>query len=135
MSTRDVQALTKAVERYKADCGEYPTASQGLNALVLDYGVSGWRGPYLKDLPVDPWQRPYEYLLTVGTLEILSYGADGKPGGEFFDADISSRNLRWSMPDSPYEFRAHLPLIRMSIAACFCFIASILVLRRTLRHS
>jgi len=37
--------------------------------------------------------------------EIVSYGADGEPGGEFFNADISSRNLRYSIPDTPSVVR------------------------------
>jgi hypothetical protein len=133
IGTRDAETLAKAVERYKTDCGAYPPASQGFSGLVLDYGVKGWRGSYLKGLPVDPWRRPYIYLLTSGTPEILSYGADGKPGGEFFDADISSRNLRWLMPESPYEFRARVSFIRMWLAAWFCFIGSILGLRKVWR--
>lgn len=104
-----VDALAQAVEHYRADCGAYPHARDGLNSLVADPGVAGWHGPYLpKPLPLDPWQRPYIYLPSGDSApEILSYGADGKPAGEFFNADISSRKPRHSIPDSPAEIRAN----------------------------
>src|SRR5258708_1498454 len=57
-----VEAVSKAVERYRADCGEYPSAREGFNVLVDDPGVEGWSGPYLKQkVPLDPWGRPYVY--------------------------------------------------------------------------
>ena len=46
---------------------------------------------------LDPWKRPYLYV-TPGPdghpYEVLSYGADGLPGGEGPNGDISSVNLR-----------------------------------------
>jgi general secretion pathway protein G len=135
LGTLQVEALAKAVERYKEDCGEYPDVRDGFNGLILDPGVEGWRGPYLKEVPLDPWHRPYVYLRSAdSTPEILSYGADRKPGGEFFDADISSRNVRHSMPHSPFEIRARRLLIGIWIGAWFCLIGSLLVLRRTSRR-
>jgi len=135
LGTLQVEALAKAVERYKEDCGEYPDVRDGFNGLILDPGVEGWRGPYLKEVPLDPWHRPYVYLRSAdSTPEILSYGADRKPGGEFFDADISSRNMRHSMPHSPFEIRARRLLIGIWIGAWFCLIGSLLVLRRTSRR-
>lgn len=79
IGSMELQALAQAVERYKADCGAYPTLSEGLKALVLDPGANGWHGPYLKkDVPLDPWGRPYLYLHSSSSAkpEILSYGAD-----------------------------------------------------------
>jgi general secretion pathway protein G len=130
-----VQALAKEVERYRTDCGEYPSTRDGLNALVVDPGVDGWHGPYLENgVPLDPWRRPYIYLLSSdSTPEILSYGADGKPGGEFFDTDISSRRPWHSIPESPYEVRARRLWIGIWIGAWFGLIGSVLVFIRTVR--
>jgi general secretion pathway protein G len=121
--TLHLKALAKAVERYKADCGDYPAASDGLKALVFNPGVKGWKGPYLqKDVPLDPWGRPYVYLCPNGstTPEIVSYGAEGKPGGTSFDADISTRNLHRSIPSSPSEVRARRVFVGSWIAAWCC---------------
>ncbi len=62
-ATLQIEGLVKALESYKADCGKYPSAREGLHGIVLDYGVKGWRGPYLDRLPADPWGQPYVYLL------------------------------------------------------------------------
>jgi general secretion pathway protein G len=135
--TVQLEAFARAVERYREDCREYPSARDGLNALVVDPGVERWSGPYLRqNIPLDPWGRPYIYLLSAGSApEILSYGADGKPGGEGFDADISSRNPRHSIPLSPWEVRARRLWIGIWIGAWFFLFGSVVVLRRTSRRS
>jgi type II secretion system protein G len=135
MGTLQVESFAKAVERFRADCGRYPNAREGLNGLTACQGIQGWHGPYLRDVPLDPWQRPYIYLPSVGSAqpEILSYGADGKPGGEFFNADISSRNLRYSIPDTPSVVRTRRLLMASWIAAWFCLFGSILALRKAYR--
>jgi general secretion pathway protein G len=135
--TLQVEALAKAVERYKTDCGDYPPASEGLQALRLNPGAEGWNGPYLqKDVPLDPWGRPYLYLRYSSSTkpEILSHGADGKPGGTFFDADISTRNLHRSIPYTPSEVRARGLFAACWIAAWCCLIGSILTLLRSSRQ-
>ena len=50
-----------------------------------------WK-PYLDKLPNDPWGRPYQYLNPgiKGEIDVMSFGADGQPGGEGKDADIGS---------------------------------------------
>jgi general secretion pathway protein G len=57
-----VGRLAQALERYRADCGRYPDARAGLRSLVEDDTVTGWRGPYVKEVPRDPWERPFLYL-------------------------------------------------------------------------
>ena len=128
-----VDAFAKAVERYRADCGEYPNARDGLTALVVDPGAEVWSGPYLRqDIPLDPWGRPYIYLFSADSApEILSYGADGKPGGAGFDADISSRNPWHSIPDSPDEVRARCIWFGVWVGVWFCMIGSLFVLKWT----
>jgi general secretion pathway protein G len=94
--TLQVRGLSAALKRYRADCGDYPNSQGGLQSLVTDQGIKGWRGPYIKEVPLDPWHRHFLYLRSLDSPqpEILSYGADGKPGGEFLNADTSSKNLQ-----------------------------------------
>ncbi|MNO08765.1 Type II secretion system protein G precursor [compost metagenome] len=56
--------------------------------------MANWRG-YLDKLPNDPWGHPYQYLSpgVKGDIDVFSFGADNKPGGENGDADIGSWEL------------------------------------------
>ena len=90
-----IEMFSTALDSYKKDVGAYPTTAQGLKALRVEpVGVTGWDGPYLpNDIQNDPWNHPYIYRFpgkTPGKPEIISYGADGKPGGEGENADIFS---------------------------------------------
>ena len=89
-----IEAFSKALDQYRLDVGSYPTTEQGLAALVTPpVRVGRWHGPYLaKALPQDPWGNNYAYFAPgrSGEYEILSYGQDGKPGGQDGNADISS---------------------------------------------
>jgi type II secretion system protein G len=125
-----VEAFLAALEHYKVDCKQYPTTIEGLDALASNPGVKGWRGPYLtQDIPLDPWgnQYRYEYSPETERLEIKSYGADGKPGGLFFDADISSLNLHAVIPESPFEAKSRRLLIGSTIGSCIGLLASFLL--------
>ena len=134
LGTRRVEAFAKAVERFREDCGQYPSARDGLCSLVINPGVQGWHGPYVSEVPLDPWHMPYVYLHLAGSKpEILSYGADRKPGGRLFDTDISSRNLWQAIAESPLEIRARRILIGVWTGAWIGLIGSALVLRRTSR--
>lgn len=87
--------IEKSLEIFKLDVGRFPTAEEGLNALVTKPdSAAGWNGPYLKGgLPNDPWGKPYQYKPgAAGELEIMSLGADGSPGGEGENADIKNRS-------------------------------------------
>jgi general secretion pathway protein G len=90
-----IAAFQTALGAYKLDTGNFPTTEQGLEALrTLPTGVSNWAGPYLpKDIPLDPWNRPYIYKYPGDhgdEPDIISYGADGQPGGDGENADILS---------------------------------------------
>ncbi len=84
--------LDKALELFKLDVGRYPSAQEGLEALVAKPGnAAGWNGPYLKGgVPADPWGNAYRFANpgANGGIEILSLGADNAPGGEGENADI-----------------------------------------------
>ena len=90
-----IEAFNTALGTYKLDVGTFPTTEQGLQALrVKPSDVANWNGPYLpKDVPNDPWHHPYIYKYPGDhgdEPDILSYGADGQPGGEGESADIVS---------------------------------------------
>ena len=88
-----IEAIARALESYRLDVGSYPATEVGLKALQRAPGNQPrWRGPYLqKELPDDPWGHAYVYRLVSANgreFELLSYGRDGRPGGEGDNADI-----------------------------------------------
>ncbi len=91
-----VKMLKGALMTYRLDVGDYPESEDGLEALVRrprdQRAADSWQGPYLDDeVPMDPWERPYEYVREPSGLQdftLYSLGADGKPGGEGLDADV-----------------------------------------------
>ncbi len=89
-----IDAFEKSLEAYRLDVGKYPSAEQGLAALMTaPTGTSNWQGPYLKkSVPLDPWKNTYQYRLPGqhGDFDIYSFGRDGKPGGQKEDADIGN---------------------------------------------
>jgi general secretion pathway protein G len=92
---QDLASIMQALKLYRLDNRRYPTASQGLSALVRKPDTTpipdNWK-PYLERLPADPWSGAYQYLNPGinGDVDVMSFGADGKTGGEGFDADIGS---------------------------------------------
>jgi general secretion pathway protein G len=90
-----VESLGRALDVYRLDTGHYPSAEQGLNALLVrPQDEARWNGPYLqKAVPQDPWGHAYVYQLSgqSGDFELLSLGKDGQPGGEGEGADVSYR--------------------------------------------
>ena len=91
----DVNNLMQALKLYRLDNQSYPAAEQGLQALVIKPTAGpaplNWK-PYLDKLPNDPWGRPYQYLNPglKGEVDVMSFGADGKTGGEGRNADVGS---------------------------------------------
>jgi general secretion pathway protein G len=87
-----IESLEKALDQYRLDTRRYPTAEEGLAALVAKpSSAEAWGGPYLKKaVPMDPWGRAYVYRVPgeKAEFQLLSYGRDGKPGGNGEDADI-----------------------------------------------
>jgi general secretion pathway protein G len=90
-----IELLGQALDQFRLDTGRYPTTQEGLIALMVNPNIDRWEGPYLKkDLPNDPWGKPYIYQCpgTHGEYDLFSYGRDGSPGGEGEDADVVSWN-------------------------------------------
>jgi general secretion pathway protein G len=91
----DVTNLMQALKLYRLDNNRYPTQDQGLQALISKPATEpvpqNWK-PYLEKLPNDPWGKPYQYLNpgVKGEVDVMSFGADGQPGGEGKNADIGS---------------------------------------------
>ena len=91
----DIANINQALKLYRLDNQRYPTGEQGLQALVTKPtsgpAPTNWK-PYLEKLPNDPWGNPYQYLNPgiKSPIDIMSFGADGKAGGEGKDADIGS---------------------------------------------
>lgn len=73
---REVQVLTTALERFREDIGRYPTAEEGLEALVQDPGEEGWTRHYVNLIQPDPWRTPYRYSITENGPEVRSAGPD-----------------------------------------------------------
>jgi len=85
-----IAAFESAISAYRLDVGSFPTTDQGLQALrTQPGGVENWDGPYL---PQDPWGHTYVYRCPSehGDYEIISYGADGREGGDGVNKDILS---------------------------------------------
>lgn len=94
----DISAIEQALNLYKLDNGGYPGSDQGLEALVEEPSGGdaprNWReGGYMERVPLDPWDGPYLYAADGRSYVLRSLGADGKEGGESYDADIDSRDF------------------------------------------
>ena len=91
---QDILAIQSALDLYKLDNSVYPTTDQGLQALVTKPTTqpipNNWKSDgYLQDLPVDPWNEPYQYLNDNEKLKIYSYGPKGKEG----NSEIGNGNM------------------------------------------
>lgn len=92
-----VKDLEQAAELFKLDVGRFPTAAEGLEALVTKpASAPGWNGPYLKKggVPKDPWGNDYHYVVPGkrGDIDIYSLGADNAPGGDGENTDVGNWN-------------------------------------------
>jgi general secretion pathway protein G len=89
-----IKMLRGALQTYRLDIGNYPSTSEGLNALMQPPAAAAqyWQGPSLDDqLPLDPWRTPYRYEHPVNNLQgfaLYSLGADTEPGGEGINAEV-----------------------------------------------
>lgn len=98
-----IKNFETALKLFKLDNGFYPSTEQGLEALITK-PITGRIPPNYRDggyleqkkIPLDPWGNPYIYLCPGihGDYDIISYGADGKEGGEGKDADITNWNIQ-----------------------------------------
>jgi general secretion pathway protein G len=94
---QDISSIVQALKLYRLDIGRYPTTEQGLAALVAkptsEPIPQNWKpNGYVDRLPKDPWGFAYQYSNpgTQGEIDVFSLGADNKPGGTSFDADLGN---------------------------------------------
>lgn len=92
-----IEEFASTLDLFKMDVGRYPDSREGLHALVqppTGQDADRWRGPYLrkKSVPKDPWGNDYQYRAPGrhGPYEIVSYGADGREGGDGENRDVVS---------------------------------------------
>lgn len=89
-----IENFSTALDGFFIDVGRYPNNTEALQALRdAPDGLANWHGPYLKKaIPDDPWGRAYVYRSPgrSGGYEIMSYGVDGKEGGDEEGKDIAS---------------------------------------------
>ena len=91
----DLSTLSGALETFRLDVDRYPTTEEGLQALRTSPGdANGWKGPYIsKAIPPDPWGNEYIYEFPGAdgddSFLLMSYGADGAPGGAGEAADVT----------------------------------------------
>ena len=97
VAKQDIGTIMQALELYRRDHARYPTQEPGLRVLIERPDTAtapnmGQGGGYLRRLPNDPWGNGYQYRNPGihGEIDVFSYGADGKQGGEGDDADIGS---------------------------------------------
>ena len=97
---QDIRAIESALQMYRVDNFRYPTTDQGLQALVEkpssgDEAKNWQKGGYIPKLPKDPWQNDYQYISPGenGDFDLYTLGADGRPGGEEYNADISNSDI------------------------------------------
>ncbi len=92
-----IKNIETSLRLFKADNGFYPSTEQGLQSLITQPEIGqipdNFRpGGYMekRTLPRDPWDRQYLYISPgmEGDYDIISYGADGRQGGDKYDADI-----------------------------------------------
>jgi general secretion pathway protein G len=82
-----ISSLGSALDTYRLDMGQYPDDLEQL--VTSSSGRASWNGPYLRgDVPMDPWGNAYVYDSDGRSFTLMSYGADGREGGEGNDADI-----------------------------------------------
>jgi general secretion pathway protein G len=96
----DIRGYETALNMFRLDNFKYPSTDMGLEALIkkpTDPSIRNWKdGGYVPKLTKDPWHNDYQYI-SPGThgedFDLFSYGRDGQPGGEGYDADIGNWNI------------------------------------------
>ena len=90
----EISTIASALEAFYAAHGRHPTNEEGLQ--VLRGKSDKLTEPLLTRDPVDPWGHAYQYNAPGrdGPYDVVSFGADGRPGGEGGDSDLSSADAK-----------------------------------------
>ena len=91
-ATTQISAFSTALDAFDVDNGYFPKGRNGLLDLVQQpRDAQGWRGPYLNDIPKDPWGNDYIYEYpgkhNTSSYDLMSMGVDARVGG---DDDITN---------------------------------------------
>lgn len=89
-----ISSFSTALDAFEVDNGYYPKGKSGLMDLVQQpRDAQNWKGPYLKEIPKDPWGNEYGYecpgRLNPSSYDLVSGGPDGKIGSEDDIANVS----------------------------------------------
>lgn len=88
----DMESIQKAIKLFQVNMGYYPRQLQDLWQAPSNAG-NRWKGPYLEEFPPkDPWGAEYQFEQG-SPPKIVSYGADGQPGGVDEAADLDSETI------------------------------------------
>lgn len=89
LAQSQITTLAAKIDQFEMDVGRLP---QTLDELATaPSNASGWLGPYARPEEFrDPWNTPFEYRVPGENrpYDLISYGADRRPGGESVNADI-----------------------------------------------
>lgn len=92
-----IAQFSTAIVSFEMDLKRLPDSNVGLSELIENTaGSDKWKGPYLEleEIPLDPWDNEYVYSVENGRYQVISYGADGQPGGDGDNADITNRGIK-----------------------------------------
>lgn len=88
VARQSIERIVSVLDLYRLDVGRYPTTEEGLAALIQrPASAASWNGPYLRGegVPVDPWNRPYDYRSPSARagrdFDLCSRGPDGDGAG------------------------------------------------------
>ena len=97
---KELSVMRVAIERFRVDCGRYPSTEEGLAALVRRPVAPGWDGHYITFLRPDPWKRAYVYRRENDEVQLFSLGPDG------LEKTIDDVNVKMKPEQmAPYLFR------------------------------
>ncbi|MCD6287609.1 MAG: type II secretion system major pseudopilin GspG [Candidatus Hydrogenedentes bacterium] len=87
-----INAFETVLDSFEVDNGYYPEGPDGLIDLVEQPpDADNWHGPYLKEIPLDPWGQEYIYDYpgknNVNGYDLMSMGPDRQQGT---DDDITN---------------------------------------------
>jgi general secretion pathway protein G len=85
LALEQIRRLEGIFKMYHRSMGRFPLEEEGFTPLIQAKVIPG--------VPTDPWGRPYVYRFNNEHTGVISFGADGAPGGEGENADITSGGL------------------------------------------
>lgn len=85
LAMEQIRRMEGLFKVYHRTMGRFPSQEEGFKPLI--------EGQVMESVPLDPWGRPFVYEFNNQRTGVVSYGADGVPGGEGENADITSGGL------------------------------------------